>query len=261
MELVSSMRVKVGAPLRAAMVAATRRPAVSPLLAVGVFAIVLSADVAVMRRLAHYEPGGAASDLMNAAEAFGNGFGVLLVVVAVAVLDRQRRWQAPRLLLCSLGAGIAANAVKLMIPRTRPYATELADVGVAETFLGWVPILERGSSVQSFPSAHTATAAGLAFGLAAMYPHGRRYFFALIAGVATQRMVEGFHYPSDVLAGGTLGAAWAAACQPTRRLGRWYDTAGRWIRQRWRPQPTVRVLAIATPADASPASSAQQRAA
>ncbi|MEN1679234.1 MAG: phosphatase PAP2 family protein [Planctomycetota bacterium] len=198
--------------------------------------------MAVMKRLERYEPGGAASDLMNAAEVFGNGFGVLLVVVAVAVLDRVRRVEAWRLLLCSLGAGVAANVVKLLIPRTRPYATELADVGVAETFLAWVPILERGSSVQSFPSAHTATAAGLAFGLAAMYPHGRKFFYALIAGVAMQRMIEGFHYPSDVLVGGTLGASWARLCQPNRLVGRWYEVAVRWSQHRWRPAPGIAVF-------------------
>ena len=36
-------------------------------------------------------------------------------------------------------------------------------------------------SAQSFPSAHTATAVGLALGLGSLYPQGRRYFAALAA--------------------------------------------------------------------------------
>jgi membrane-associated phospholipid phosphatase len=58
---------------------------------------------------------------------------------------------------------------------------------------------------QSFPSAHTATAFGLALCLASLYPQGKGWFFTLASLVAMQRMVAGAHYLSDVLAGAAIG--------------------------------------------------------
>jgi membrane-associated phospholipid phosphatase len=71
----------------------------------------------------------------------------------------------------------------------------------------------RGYAVQSFPSSHAATAAGLAVALAALYPRGRWLYltFAMLAGL--QRIEAQAHFASDVLAGAALGCIVAAACQ------------------------------------------------
>lgn len=162
--------------------------------------------------------------LLTLAEVFAHGAGVVGILVTVAVLDAQRRRQLPRLLAASLGAGLTADLVKwLLVSRRRPASADLA----GSAFDTFVALLPRWSDAfaqqaytrefQSFPSAHSATAAGLAVGLATYFPQGR-YWFALLAGLAMlQRIDAGAHFPSDTLWGAALGvavAAFACAGQP-----------------------------------------------
>jgi membrane-associated phospholipid phosphatase len=96
----------------------------------------------------------------------------------------------------------------------RPSELFLAAVEPAResTFVAWFPAVTLNDwrealdhAIQSFPSAHAATAVGLACGMTAVYPHAR-WVFALAAMMAAlQRLVTGAHYPSDVLAGAAIG--------------------------------------------------------
>jgi membrane-associated phospholipid phosphatase len=61
------------------------------------------------------------------------------------------------------------------------------------------------SSLQSFPSAHTAAAFGLAVGLGVLFPQGRRWWLLLAAGCGLQRVMASRHFPSDVLVGAGIG--------------------------------------------------------
>ncbi len=162
------------------------------------------------------------AELIEVCEAFGNGFGVMLLALVVYQLDVGRRRMLPRLLACSLGAGIAANVVKLLVARTRPYAFDF-EGGVLATFGEWFPFLRGGAAVQSFPSGHTATAAGLAVALTWLYPRGRWMFALLAVLVACQRMQSGSHYPSDVLVGAAVGLVVARACLGPGWLAPWFD--------------------------------------
>ena len=166
-------------------------------------------DIQLQRFAFLQEPPRAVRDLLAALEAFGNGWGVALIVLAVITLEKGRRLQTGRLLTASLGAGIMANVVKMMISRTRPYGVDLEVATVWETFGDWFPFLSAGAVGQSFPSAHTATAFGLAGALAFTYPRGRYLFWSLAIGVGIQRMCVGAHFASDVFIGATLGAAWS----------------------------------------------------
>lgn len=167
--------------------------------------------------------------LLSLSEIFGYGSGAALVCLTWFVLDRSRRWSLPRVLTATFGAGLLADVVKLTVGRTRPNSFELS-AGVAETFAGWVPSLRADDwmqtldrQIQSFPSAHSATAAGLAVVLASFYPHAR-WLFALLAGlVMMQRVESGAHFVSDTLAGAALGCAWAGLCLDYRLLGRVFD--------------------------------------
>ena len=114
--------------------------------------------------------------LCELTEPFGHGIGVLMIALLVFQLDPLRRWSVPRLLLISLGAGVAADLVKLLVARVRPRHFDL-NAAQWSDFSGWLPLLGSNHATQSFPSGHTAVAVGLAFGLSWLYPRGRWLFF------------------------------------------------------------------------------------
>lgn len=166
--------------------------------------------------------------LVELAEVFGHGAGVACILLTVVVLDRARLRALPRLVACAFGAGLAANVVKMVVIRARPRVNEFSSVW--ETFQGWFPLftsesLGKGldSSLQAFPSAHTATAVGLAVALGALYPRGRWLFAFFAALAALQRIESCAHFLSDVIAGAAIGCLVAAICHSQRSLGRWFD--------------------------------------
>ena len=173
--------------------------------------LLFAVDVPILRYLTSTRPRGFFRDLMNAVEVFGNGFGVAFIVLAIALLDPLRRKAIPWIAACTFGAGMAANFVKMMVLRERPRVVDLASADVWDTFGGLLPLASAGSNGQSFPSAHTATAAGLAVALCYFYPRGKWLFAALTLGVGFQRVFASSHFPSDVVIGGTLGfvVAWS----------------------------------------------------
>jgi membrane-associated phospholipid phosphatase len=156
--------------------------------------------------------------LFDLAEVFGHGTGVLLIVATVLALDA-RGWSAAAPVAgAAYGGGLAADLLKLLVSRTRPNAVQGQIVGW-ETFQAWLPWITAGRGGQSFPSAHTATAAGLAVALATLYPRGRWLFatFAVLAGC--QRIESGAHFPSDALWGAAVGLLVGTAVM--RAYARW----------------------------------------
>ena len=159
--------------------------------------------------LGEHCPGGLRK-LFGLCEVFGHGIGVLLLILVIYQLDPARRWALPRLACCAFAAGMAANALKLVIARTRPFRFDFTGA-TTTTFGDWLPGAAVGHSAQSFPSAHTATAVALAAALVWLYPRGRRLFPALAVLVAAQRIDSGAHFLSDALAGAAVGALVATA--------------------------------------------------
>jgi membrane-associated phospholipid phosphatase len=143
-------------------------------------------------------------ELLRLSELFGHFWGVVGTLVAIYLLDPARRRLLPRVAGAAIGAGMTANLVKMCVARTRPNAFDF-DAGVMASFGGWLPGLHAGSGGQGFPSAHVATAVGLAVALAWLYPAGRRLFLALAVLVACQRMETSAHFLSDVLVGASIG--------------------------------------------------------
>ena len=169
--------------------------------------------------------------LIMLAEVFGHGSGVLLILLSVAALDSNRRRYLPRLVACAYGAGLVVDVIKLGVARLRPHSFDLSG-SVADSFVTWLPLLSDlqqpyGSQLQSFPSAHAATAVGLAFGLSWLYPHGRRLFVLLALLACLQRVVAGDHYLSDTLAGSAVACVVAQlSLRPAafgQRYRRWED--------------------------------------
>lgn len=184
------------------------------------------------------------------AELFGHGLGVASICAVIAVLDPWHRYALPRIAVTSLGAGLVANILKLLISRDRPRSVDfsLIDRGL-DTFGQWLPLASNGSGGQGFPSSHTASAAALAVVLAAFYPRGRWLFPACAALAGLQRILTEAHFASDVLWGAALGCIFAPLCVYGSGLSGMFDKleeralarhsrAGHLLPHRSRPVPS-----------------------
>ncbi len=190
----------------------------------------LTVDLPVCRYwLTEELPTGARKELhrmLAFCEVFAHGYGVALIGLTIFVLDQENRRRLFRVVMCVVASGLSADAIKLLVGRTRPHAFDLSS-GVTHTFIGWLPILNmdnwRDSRIQSFPSGHTAAAVGLAIALSWLYPRGRWLFacFALLA--ALQRIDCGAHFVSDTCGGAAVACVVAGICIDPRLFGRWFD--------------------------------------
>ncbi|MBX3413044.1 MAG: phosphatase PAP2 family protein [Pirellulales bacterium] len=167
----------------------------------------------------HPEP---LEELLAVAEPFGNGISVLLIVALIWRLDPQNLRRTPRMLTMAIGAGMVADALKVIVGRYRPVTGSFDPADMASTFVGWWPGVHSPSAIQSFPSAHTATAVGLALALAWVYPRGRVLFLGGAVLVGLERIAYGAHFVSDVYTGAILGLIVATTCLHSRRIDRWF---------------------------------------
>lgn len=123
------------------------------------------------------------------------------------VLLASGRWRAA---LDVAGAGatawVAAQAIKPLVERPRPYQAEGRDRLVSEP---------AGSS---WPSGHPAVAAAMAASLTPRLPPAAKVVASGLAGfVAVSRVYVGVHYVTDVLAGLALGSLSGRAWRAVRR--------------------------------------------
>jgi undecaprenyl-diphosphatase len=131
------------------------------------------------------------------------GIVVLLVFAYLLLVGKQRTgW----FMVFAVVSGTAISTVlKMLFDRPRPDLT-----GVAEVFTA------------SFPSGHATVSAVVFLTIGAMLAEAsperqlKRFFIATAIGltvlVGVSRIYLGVHYPTDVLAGWSLGAAWALLC-------------------------------------------------
>ena len=162
--------------------------------------------------------------MLNLSEVFAHGFGVALILVTVAVLDPWKRPLLLRVTACAFGAGAFAQLAKHLFPRIRPNAFNPPG-DVFSSFVPWgveaqYQAAELGrAAIQSFPSGHTATAAGLALGLSWLYPRGRWLFLGFACLAAAQRITSLAHFVSDACAAAALACLVAGCCLSERGLG------------------------------------------
>ncbi|MCC6467376.1 MAG: phosphatase PAP2 family protein [Alphaproteobacteria bacterium] len=205
-----------------------RKPIAAAILA-GVVAAVAGlilggGDEALARALRDVDPGlkRAAAWISRA----GEPTAYLIASAAVAAYGclRGRHDRARRLSVLAFAAvaasGILVNLLKFLFGRTRPGS--LLDRGVVE-FLG--PTLD--SAVRSFPSGHAATVGAVAALVWLFWPRWRAAALLFALAVAVSRLLVGYHFASDVIAG--LAVGWVSVALTRHvfvRQGWWQAQAG-----------------------------------
>ncbi|MCA9070402.1 MAG: phosphatase PAP2 family protein, partial [Planctomycetaceae bacterium] len=159
----------------------------------------------------HGEPK-ALRNILDNVEPFGHGVGVVVASLLVFLLHPNRWLTSLSVFSAGVGGGLLADLLKLSVGRIRPRNFDFATLDVHATFTNFLPILNGKSGSQSFPSAHAATAFGMAVMLSSLYPRARWLFFLMAIMVMGHRLHSGAHYPSDILAGAGLGWLVALFC-------------------------------------------------
>lgn len=136
---------------------------------------------------------GLVTDVAQVVTALGDPMVVLVLVVALT----WRRWLRMSVLLVgSTALRFAYATLKGAIARERPDVSQQ---------------LVQASGY-AMPSGHAAGVAFVAVVVVAFHPRFRWYAFAAAAMVGWSRIALGVHYPSDVLVGWGVGAAFGFAC-------------------------------------------------
>ena len=115
-----------------------------------------------------------------------------LLLLQLAV--RQEGGRFLRVLLVPAAAFAFCTILRRLIRAERPYESP-----------GFVPLISREKTGDSFPSRHMTSAAVIAFAYWYVYPAAGAALAAAAVCIAVTRVLAGIHFPRDVLAGGTLG--------------------------------------------------------
>ena len=145
--------------------------------------------------------------LLRAIKAPGNAWGLPFLVLLVWWLSRPSAGPAVLLGLTAAVAGLFTTVAKWSVGRGRPIANGIYNLHPFQPHLfhGGLPGLFAPQHNQSFPSGHSCLAFALAGALSFWRPRFAVAFFVLAVLVGAERLLEGAHYLSDVLAGSGLG--------------------------------------------------------
>jgi membrane-associated phospholipid phosphatase len=111
------------------------------------------------------------------------GKGEILFLLGLILAIHRRKQVAVCACIAVLLAGVIVTPMKLVIGRPRP----------------------DGSNKMSFPSGDVASLTAFLVPIASTFPAMRPVAFAGVVGVGAVRVANGFHFPSDILAGVAIG--------------------------------------------------------
>jgi membrane-associated phospholipid phosphatase len=183
-----------------------RRPRTTILLAVwaALIAGAFVLDRPVAKWIATYEPIPAKRKKapgIALAKKIGD-FRYLSVAIVAAAIVHRARWRAGVMLLAAAAISAAFYGSKWVFGRHRP--SHLLEPFTLHWFKDGLPGIFYAQEL-SFPSGHACLTFAVAGGLAALFPRWSWAFFAVCVIVGVQRVLEGAHYPSDVVAGAAFG--------------------------------------------------------
>jgi membrane-associated phospholipid phosphatase len=167
-------------------------------------------------------------DALDLMQLFSHGWGICMVLLAIALMAPQHRWYVPRLAVMAMGGGAIATIAKMFILRPRPNGLNLELASYDSAWL-WAfdwnlqQVAAFDASTRAFPSGNMATAVALSVGLWVLLPRGRWLFALVCLGAMLQRMYTGSHFLSDLFGGTAFGLIWAYACLHPRLLGSLFD--------------------------------------
>lgn len=158
-----------------------------------------AAEYSICRRLNRGAANGSLRTLFRLASRLGDG---VIWYCMMAVLPLLYGASAIRPVIIMMITGVLGVALykglKHVFVRERPFITHTS------ISLAMAP-LDR----YSFPSGHTLHAVSFTWQTVAYYPELAWVLIPLAALIASSRVVLGLHYPTDVLAGATIGSALA----------------------------------------------------
>ena len=187
--------------------------------------------------------------VLELSRVLSHGVGIFLVLVGMMMLAPRRRWQIPRLVALTMGAGAVATLAKMFVLRPRPNGLNLQSTAHESAWL-WVfdweldQVAAFDAGTRAFPSASIATAIAFTVGLWLVLPRGRWLFAGLCFGAFLQRLYCGSHFLSDLIGGAAFGLLWSYACFHPRLLGKVFDEMEPQSLARARPPVETRPLQI-----------------
>lgn len=173
-------------------------------------------DRRLFNRLTRRERGVVDTGLNRLSDSANRSILWLAIAAAIAILGgrRGRRAALRGLISITITSTLVNLPLKYLARRDRP---------PMRTGDRPLPVSLPGSF--SFPSGHSASAFAFATGVAVEDPRLLAPILPLAAGVAYSRVHLRVHYPLDVLAGATIGAAMGLASEPVVRVVRqWWDS-------------------------------------
>lgn len=171
------------------------------------------------RPLAGPAPNAVLGFLRDVTDSVKSGWYIVPAVILISIIGlmdwRELRTASRRAMLAAYGRaayilaaiavpGITVNIIKQFVGRARPRMVD--DFGI----YGFSPF-RFDAAFQGFPSGHAATAGSLAVILMLWHPQAKWPLFGLMFVLACGRIPAGAHYPSDVVAGFSIGAIMALA--------------------------------------------------
>lgn len=124
----------------------------------------------------------------------GATFTILFCLAFITFAPSANRWIGVECLTALALSHIPVAFLKRKYPRLRPYLV------LPQTRTCKYPLKDH-----SFPSGHTTAVFSVSVPLITAFPLSALYILPIALTVAISRMVLGLHYPSDVIAGATIG--------------------------------------------------------